>query len=518
MKFADLFRLAFSSLWQQRGRTMLSVVGVVVGSLILVFSLAAQVGVKQAVVRVFSESNELRFVEVSPQYYTPEAKIPAEEIEPVGAMSDKKRKRIRTMLIRQWQRAHQQERKGIGRAQLDELKAVDHVVQVVPAIGTMGWAIHEEKESQVEVAGMPADDGGLQKRLVSGDIPATNDDGVVIHEFLAYLWGAQSDADVAKLVGQNLRLEIRFRAEALAHTLAFRGGGEMKLTTEEIQTLNQIFDRIPALIGSLPLPEKERAVLQKAFPPIEDRKVPEDRVIAKEFVIRGVFRAENPDERRTRFGFGRYGSEATVLVPLETATDFFYEHLDDGGLGFMQATILVDGENHLRDVSKRVSELGYNEWSLIELVEVIQKYVTNVTWICAAVAAIALFVAAVGIANTMILSVVERTHEIGVMKATGARDRHVLLLFLFEGALIGLLGAAAALIVSQIMGIGIDYAIRRIIESELNRSFGDEPVLVFTWWQLALVVGFSTCVTVLAAVAPARRAARISPVAALRHE
>jgi len=64
------------------------------------------------------------------------------------------------------------------------------------------------------------------------------------------------------------------------------------------------------------------------------------------------------------------------------------------------------------------------------------------------VAGIALFVAAIGITNTMIMSVVERTHEIGIMKSVGARDRHVLLTFLVEGAIVGVLGAAMAIIVS----------------------------------------------------------------------
>jgi ABC-type antimicrobial peptide transport system permease subunit len=64
----------------------------------------------------------------------------------------------------------------------------------------------------------------------------------------------------------------------------------------------------------------------------------------------------------------------------------------------------------------------------------------------------------------------------------------------------------------------IDYAIRWILEHEIRRSFDGEHVLSFTWWMYAAVLAFATLVTMLAAIVPARRAARISPVAALRHE
>jgi putative ABC transport system permease protein len=205
-------------------------------------------------------------------------------------------------------------------------------------------------------------------------------------------------------------------------------------------------------------------------------------------------------------------------VPIRTATDFYYNHIDQEGYGLMRATVIVDDEEQLRPVSSRLRELGYSEHSLIRLVERIHKYVSIVTWVFAAVAGVALFVAAVGITNTMIMSVLERTFEIGVMKSVGARDRHILLVFLVEGALVGILGAAASIAVALAMSLGIDWIIRWILEREIHRSFDDESVLAFSWWMFAIVVAVASLVTMLAAVLPARRAARISPVQALRHE
>jgi putative ABC transport system permease protein len=520
MRFADIVGMALASLWQQKGRTLLTLVGVVVGSLILLFSLAARRGVQEAVVRVFSASDELRRIEIFPQYYTPEEKVPPDEVEPQGEMSASKRVRIRKMLVRKWQQEHQSERTGITRQRLDELNATPHVAQVVPEVSAFGWAVLGESEVQASFVGVPADSDVMRERVVAGNAFANNsDDGVLVHEFLAYRWGAVTGEQLAALIGQQVRLEVRYRAEAIANILAYRAGREMNLSQGEIRSLNRAVDRLGGLVEELPLSDDERAVMRKVFPPpSESADQPTTRIISKEFVIRGVFRGPTPEEEEAGIEISRFHSDAQVLVPIGAATDFYLNEMDQEGYGLMRATVIVDDESHLRPVSARLRELGYSEHSLIRLVERIHSYVAIVTWVFVAVAGVALFVAAVGITNTMIMSVLERTFEIGVMKSVGARDRHILLVFLVEGALVGILGAAASIAVGVAMSLGIDWAIRSILERELGRSFDDQSALAFSWWMFAVVIAVASLVTMLAAIIPARRAARISPVKALRHE
>jgi putative ABC transport system permease protein len=520
MRPADIASLALVSLWQQRGRTLLTLVGVVIGSLILLFSLAARRGVQEAVVRVFSQGDELRRIEIWPSYYPSEDEIPRDEIEPQGQMSPAKRERIRKMLVRQWQQDHQRERRGITRERLTELESMDHVAQVVPDVFQFGWSVLGEREAETSFVAVPADNVVLRERVVAGSIfPTNSDEGVLIHEFLAYRWGATSEKDLQKLVGETMRLEVRFRAEALASTLAYRSGREMNLTQEEIASLNRAFDRLPKLLEGLPLPEDERAAIHKAFTPgATKEEQPASQVVAKEFVIRGVFRGPTAEEEEAGIEVSRFHRDAQVILPIRTATDFYFSGLDSEGYGLFRATVIVDDEAHLRPVSTRLRELGYTEHSLIQLVERIHSYVSIITGIFAAVAGVALFVAAVGITNTMIMSVLERTHEIGVMKSVGASDRHVLLVFLTEGILIGILGAVLSIAISLLMSLGIDWTIRWILEHEIRRSFDEETVLAFSWWMFAVVVAVAGLITMLAAVIPARRAARISPVTALRHE
>jgi putative ABC transport system permease protein len=368
--------------------------------------------------------------------------------------------------------------------------------------------------------GVPADHDILPKRITAGEMFASDDDnGLLVDEFLAYSWGAVSDDDLARLLGQTVRLEFRQREEAAAHLLAFRSGNELPLPPDEVKALNRALDRIPGLIDLLPLPDDEKAVLRKMLPAAtaSDAEQP-PRVTSAEYTIRGVFRSPTTEEEQSGFRLSRFNDGAPIMMPIGTAAELYFGQLGHDKYGLYSATVLVDDEQHLKQVSEQLRQSGYGEYSLIRLVEHIQKYVNLSTWLFAVVAGIALFVAAIGITNTMIMSVVERTHEIGVMKSVGARDRHVLLTFMIEGAVVGVLGALAAVILSWGMSFAIDYVIRWILEQEIGRSFDDERVLAFSWWMYAAVLAFSSLATMLAAIVPARRAARISPVAALRHE
>ncbi len=135
--------------------------------------------------------------------------------------------------------------------------------------------------------------------------------------------------------------------------------------------------------------------------------------------------------------------------------------------------------------------------SLEELVDRLTRFVTGL-------ALISLLVGAIGIANIMLVSVTERTREIGIMKAVGARNRDVLVLFLAESALLGVVGALIAMPVGVVGGWAA-------------ASYADVPLtFVPEWFAIAIVVG--VLVGVLAGLYPAWRAASVDPIDALRHE
>jgi putative ABC transport system permease protein len=140
-----------------------------------------------------------------------------------------------------------------------------------------------------------------------------------------------------------------------------------------------------------------------------------------------------------------------------------------------------------------------------------------ITFAMAFVAIVALVVAAVGITNTMIMSVLERTHEIGVMKALGARDGHIQLIFLVEGVVIGLIGSSLGPGLGWLASFPGDSIAKSIMEPQ-TRVPVQGSLFVFPTW-VVLGVPLRVCViTTLAALYPAFRAARVDPVTSLRHE
>ncbi|WP_214327249.1 ABC transporter permease [Nonomuraea sediminis] len=139
-----------------------------------------------------------------------------------------------------------------------------------------------------------------------------------------------------------------------------------------------------------------------------------------------------------------------------------------------------------------------------QLLGTIGSVLGMLTGVLAAIAGISLLVGGVGVSNIMLVSVRERTKEIGLRKALGARQRDVLVQFLIEAVLLTTIGG----LIGILLGVGGALAIK---------AFTPVPASI-TWWSIALAFGVSAAVGVFFGVAPARRAGRLDPVIALRAE
>jgi len=140
--------------------------------------------------------------------------------------------------------------------------------------------------------------------------------------------------------------------------------------------------------------------------------------------------------------------------------------------------------------------------------ESLQVILTVIQVVLGGIAAISLVVGGIGIANSMFTSVLERTREIGVMKAIGARNSSILLLFLVESAMIGLIGG----IIGLLLGIGASLLIERIV---INSGFGLLKIIV-TPWIIIFGLFFASAVGIISGLIPAYRASKQKPIDALR--
>jgi putative ABC transport system permease protein len=161
-------------------------------------------------------------------------------------------------------------------------------------------------------------------------------------------------------------------------------------------------------------------------------------------------------------------------------------------------------------LDKRHGKGLFSAMTTDQILKRIESVLSIMTFILVGIAAISLLVAAFGIMNTMLMSVLERTREIGVMKAIGATNRQVLLIFLYESIAIGIIGG----VIGVLLGAGFTNILIAVF-----RGFTGMSMTAFIN-PLLLVFGviFAVIVSVASGIYPARRAAKLDPIEALRYE
>jgi putative ABC transport system permease protein len=162
-----------------------------------------------------------------------------------------------------------------------------------------------------------------------------------------------------------------------------------------------------------------------------------------------------------------------------------------------------------RDRKEKVGEEDFSVQTPIQALQSVNTILNIVNLIVAGIAAISLFVGGIGIANTMYTSVLERTKEIGTMKAVGARNKDILLIFLFESGFLGLSGG----IIGAIIGLGFALTVSKITYIYYP-SLGLDVMI--SWPLLILAISFSLFVGLISGILPAIQASRLKPVVALR--
>jgi putative ABC transport system permease protein len=184
--------------------------------------------------------------------------------------------------------------------------------------------------------------------------------------------------------------------------------------------------------------------------------------------------------------------------------------------GYDALTVKAASLNDAVQIVEQFEEQGFEVTSLRTMLDMVNKTLIILQTMLGSVGGLALFVACIGITNTMVMAIYERTKEIGILKAIGASPGDIRLLFVTEAACIGLLGGIVGTIGGWLLGLGLNEGILAYLQSQEVPVTG--TFFVVTGWLVALALAFAIVVGLLAGLYPAARAARLDPVEALRHE
>jgi ABC-type antimicrobial peptide transport system permease subunit len=269
--------------------------------------------------------------------------------------------------------------------------------------------------------------------------------------------------------------------------------------------------------------------------PLDDEGGADDagNLAAHTFQIVGVLNTE------VKEGAGQGGIRGlfpggNIYIPLRTARDWIIAHRtpmsqvalalarESGALsgseveGYDSAVIRVTDPVVLTDVRTKLAEIGFGSFSIVDQLDQIRTVFLIIDSVLGLLGGISLLVASFGIANTMIMSILERTREIGIMKAIGAEDREIKLIFFVEAAVLGFVGG----VIGVFLAWGIDGIANRLAYRFILKPQGASFVDFFSlppYLSMGAIL-FALLVSIAAALYPATRAARIDPVKALRHD
>jgi ABC-type antimicrobial peptide transport system permease subunit len=222
-------------------------------------------------------------------------------------------------------------------------------------------------------------------------------------------------------------------------------------------------------------------------------------------------------------GFGGFGS-GRLLIPLEVASALRAAQVNDlrdavrvptGKPVYASLTVRAKSPSQIETIENAIKTMGFGTFSLLDASRSLKLFFTIFDALLFIFGSLALAVATLGIINTLVMAILERRREIGILKALGAADRDVKELFFVEAGVMGLFGG--------ILGVGFGWFIGRALTWGTNiylhrQNLPSAHVFSVPWWLVLLSILFSVGVSLAAGLYPASRAARLNPVEALRYE
>jgi ABC-type antimicrobial peptide transport system permease subunit len=509
MNLTDIIALSLRNLRQAKLRTALTVLGVVIGVAAIITMVSFGIGLQQnilanafakldlfTVVQVFGPSADelLSLGGGNPDTSAaiarrdaPPATTPSPETSGSdGSSSDSKNSRDRRKRV-------------LDDRAIAEMEKIEGVRYAIPVLMFQCYVRFGERTARYRVGGALAStefNPRFRKFLAGQAFSSDSVYEVVVTEgFLTRFAGGDRRRRGGGPFGQSA-MSDKSEAERTADAQAAIGKQIELLTLPSGQTQASVF--------GIPLSM------------ISEDEGPEGSFVKSEFRIVGVLATE------TGVNFDQF-ARTDIYVPVELARAFRDANRDPlermgealvGDTGYSRAEVRVMDPSRVREVQQQITKLGFNSFSLTNQIDEIRYVFLVVNGALALLGGIALLVASFGIANTMIMSILERTREIGIMKAIGGSDSEIMRIFFFEASLIGLVGGIAGVI----SGWGVDRIANYLVNKRVVKQAPWIEFFSIPWYLAASAIAFAVLVSLIAAIYPAMRAARVDPIKALRHD
>ena len=224
------------------------------------------------------------------------------------------------------------------------------------------------------------------------------------------------------------------------------------------------------------------------------------------------------------FGGLRMISRAGIFLPTEAADRLNMMQFSDvrnamrtqpSTKAYSMLTVRISSPGKVGEVQEAIKKMGFRTYSILDATKSLRRFFTIFDLFLGIFGSLALAVASLAIINTLVMAVLERRREIGVMKALGASDADVKKLFFAEAGGMGVTGGA--------LGVLLGWLIGRVINIGTNiylnrQNLPNENLWFVPWWLVLGAIGFAIGVSLLAGLYPAARAAKLDPIQALRYE
>ncbi len=460
MKLSDLLLMSLGSLFKRKARTILTILGVIVGTVSIVVMISLGIGMKSAMLETFESYGGLTTIDVEmPSRYSDNG-------------TEKSDKELEKMML--------------SDDLIKQFEQLEHVTAVYPELRTNVTYIYGRYTMDESLIGMsPEAMKKMGMELKAGDYPESGE--------LSIIFGNMVQGDFY---------------DSKRNRYPYYETGEPVDVDFMKDRLFVVFDTdayYQAKAGS----KDENGNTIKA---------PKKYAIPTAGVVKGGLEDYNSYSFYTYCDIDAlkgqlkkmYKNKAIPGQPTKKNGKPFKEIFYTG------IKVDVDKMDNVEGVQEQIRNMGYNAYSQAEWIASDMQVLTIIEAVLGGIGAISLFVAAIGITNTMMMSIYERTKEIGIMKVIGCKISDIQALFLIEAGYIGFIGGTIGVLISYAFSIGINWLL--ISSGAMGEMGMSGAISKIPFWLGPVAIVFATLIAMLAGFFPSLRAMRLSPLAAIRAE